>query len=171
MGRIYSYKDLRGVVQVGWRVRAVPGKYNTCGELRDDGSNTAEITAEITKVTGTFFRINNCEHFYDEDNYLEHIEDEPAQPAKNAPKTLYNLEAGDVVKDKNGDTRKIIDVLPHSLLISQNFYNDYASGWYTPKELEDFGYTVQPTTPTTELTREQIAEKFGVPVEQLRIKE
>jgi len=58
MGKIYEYSELKGIIQVGDEVRAVPGRSNPCGQIRDNGSTTGIIT----KVTSGDFYINDCWH-------------------------------------------------------------------------------------------------------------
>lgn len=88
------------------------------------------------------------------------------------PKTLYNLEVGDIVIDDDGDKRKILAVLTtgenpvYAASDCNNF--DHADDIYTAKELEDDDYKV--VGETTELTMDEIADKFGVSVERLKIK-
>ncbi len=88
------------------------------------------------------------------------------------PKTLYNLEIGDIVIDDDGDEQKILAVLatgenPVYLLSDYNDF-DEADDMQTAKELERKDYTFPGEQ--TELTMDQIADKFGVSVEQLKIK-
>ena len=67
MATVYKYSQLKGVLKVGDTVRAVKGKRNPCYKLKNDGSNTRQIT-----VTGDdCFSIDGCIHAYIKDWYLE----------------------------------------------------------------------------------------------------
>lgn len=70
---IYSYDQLKGKIKVGDKVRAVPGKYNPCGQTRDDGSNTVKIT----RVGDDDFCIDGCAHQYSGGCWLEIVEHIP----------------------------------------------------------------------------------------------
>lgn len=162
MGKIYSLADLKGKVKVGWVVKAVPVKPNKCGELHDDGSNTQKIT----DVDAYSLSINGCFHNYRDDSFVEVV--------SGYEKTLDSLEPGDVLLTASGNERTVIDVLPHSVLLSFLGDPDIVDDWYTPAELRASGYRLkdQPEpTDLTELTLDEIAEKFEVPVDKLRIKD
>ena len=87
-------------------------------------------------------------------------------------KTLETLEVGDVVLDEDKDERTVLVVLPN--LYGLSYGNDPKgfSSWHTLHELQE-EYTLKDTTEpvVTELTLEAIAEKFGLPVDEIRIKE
>jgi len=68
--KIYSYSELKGVIKVGDVVRAVSEMNNSCGELQNDGSDTARIT----KVSENFFYIEGCIHRYNSYDFLEIVE-------------------------------------------------------------------------------------------------
>ncbi|MFA6006915.1 MAG: hypothetical protein WC764_04310 [Candidatus Paceibacterota bacterium] len=89
MSKIYEYKDLKNILKVGDEVRAVEGKHNMCVRLKDDGSNTQKITSVVEEG----FDIDGCTHYYRETCYLEIVSPEP--------KTLDNLEVGDVIQYTN----------------------------------------------------------------------
>ena len=66
---IYEYQELKGVIKVGHRIRAVPGKNNPCNKIKNDGSDEASIT----EVNDTRFFINGCLHSFDSGHFLEII--------------------------------------------------------------------------------------------------
>ena len=88
--------------------------------------------------------------------------------------TWDNLKWKDVVLDKDGDEQMVLGVLNDVVFIS--WYNEFneADDWYHKQELKDTGYTIKQATPTPpeklELTLDQIAEKFGVDVTNIKIK-
>jgi hypothetical protein len=92
---------------------------------------------------------------------------EPALP------TLDNPQVGDVWLDDDGDERDVMAVVGKLVAIS-----GYAAGrehlafWNDIKYFKDHGFTVKGAEPElTELTLAEVAERVGVPVEKLRIKE
>jgi len=68
--KTYSYSELKGVIKVGDVVRAVSELNNSCGELQDDGRNTARIT----RVNKNCFAIEGCSHSYEPYDFLEIVE-------------------------------------------------------------------------------------------------
>lgn len=89
---------------------------------------------------------------------------------------LDHLRAGDIVLDADNDERRVIDVLPNSVLLS--VYGaaddlDTANTWFTPGELKRKSFTLKQDTPAdvTELTLEDIAKLKGVDVSQIKIVE
>lgn len=92
--------------------------------------------------------------------------------------TLDNLSVDDVVVDKSreftvGAVIGRVVVLEDSdghAIYSRNGIKDFDSV-FTVKQLKDMGFTVKSAEPAvTEVTLDQVAEKFGVPVEQLKVK-
>ena len=87
-------------------------------------------------------------------------------------KTLETLEVGDVVLNQDKLKRTVLAILPN--LYGLSYLNDPKgfSSWHTLHELQE-EYTLKDATEpvTTELTLEAIAEKFGLPVDEIRIKE
>lgn len=93
-----------------------------------------------------------------------------------AKRDLHHLRSGDILLDDDGDERKVIDVLPNSVLLS--VYGDgndldTAGSWFTPGELKRDGMTLKQDTPAevTELTLEDIAKLKGVDVSHIKIVE
>lgn len=74
-------------------------------------------------------------------------------------KTLDTLEPGDIILDWKGHERKIIDVLPHSVLVGE-YRKDAADGWYTLAELKDYGYTIEQPATTVPDTIEIAGKKY-----------
>jgi len=88
--------------------------------------------------------------------------------------TWETLKWKDVVVDVNGIERMVLGVLNDVVFISydESFYKASNSN-HLKQELSDCGYTIkQPTPPVEklELTLDQIAEKFGVDVTNIKIK-
>lgn len=85
------------------------------------------------------------------------------------------LEVGDVIGVVNGAVLKILAVIGDVVLTSLYGHPDRAGSWRTLSELKDGGYMLTPgLSPeiegVTEITTDQIAEKFGLKPEQVRIK-
>lgn len=90
-----------------------------------------------------------------------------------APRELSwdTLFAGDVLQSRRGEYIIVLGILGELVFLSNFSNKEYAGGIYTKKELQDAGYTIKGTTKETlELSLEEVAEKFGVPVEQIKIK-
>ena len=87
-------------------------------------------------------------------------------------KTLETLEVGDVVLDADKDERTVLVVLPNLYGLSYGSDPKSFANWYTLHELQE-EYTLKDATEPvfTELTLKAIAEKFGLPVDEIRIKE
>ena len=87
-------------------------------------------------------------------------------------KSLETLEVGDVVLDRYKYEKTVLAVLPNLYALSWLNDPESFSNWWTLHELQKY-YTLKDTTEpvTTELTPEAIAEKFGLPVDEIRIKE
>lgn len=164
---IYEYKDLKGIIKVGDRVRAVEGKTNDCGGLNDDGSNERKIT-EVTDES--FYIGHNCfGHSYDEEgSFLDLIRES---------KTLDDLQVGDEVASKYGNKEKVLARLEQCVLLSMpSGYTDWetkANGWFHIEEMKSNGYTLNQPTPEptkVELTVGELEEKLQMPSGTLRIK-
>jgi len=87
-------------------------------------------------------------------------------------KTFETLEVGDVVITRHGSEKMVLDRTTHliALSITDNF--EAHDDWFTKQEFEEkYELTIkQEPTEVKELTLDQIAEKFNLPVEQIRIK-
>lgn len=146
---IYNYSELKGVIKVGDRVRAVPGKANLCNELKKDGSN--ECT--ITEVGDSYFRINGCSHYFsDADYYLEIIDDTPSWDT---------LKVGDVLVRNGQYSRTVLAVLGDVFLLSGTSPTR-TGAWYTKLEAQECGYTLKGATDQPlEVTQAEVDAKFG----------
>ena len=85
--------------------------------------------------------------------------------------TWDTLKWKDVVVDENSDERMVLLVVNDLVFISKYTNFDTHSVTRHKKELQDMGYTIKQSTPEKlELTLDQIAEKFGVDVTNIKIK-
>ena len=88
--------------------------------------------------------------------------------------TWDTLKWKDVVVDKDGDEQMVLLIANDLVFLS--YYDDFESArtdFSHKQQLQDRGYTIkQPTPPPEklELTLDQIAEKFGVDVTNIKIK-
>lgn len=86
--------------------------------------------------------------------------------------TWETLKWKDVLVDSDGKERMVLGVLNDLVFLS--YYDDFEiakSGINHKKELQTLGYTIKQATPEKlELTLEQVAEKFGVDVTNIKIK-
>lgn len=157
---IYSYAELKGKIKVGDRVRAVKGKENGCSELGDlmVAADDGEKLGTITDVFSDRFRVNQCGHSYSPGYFLELLTEE---------KTLDTVDVGDVVVDKDGDERTVMDTSKNGtvLFLSQRDCPLYFHLPMTRQELKDKGFTVkQPTPAPKEMTLEEVSKALGYPV-------
>jgi hypothetical protein len=152
---IYSYEELKNVIKVGDEVRAVPGKYNPCAELNNDGSNTQKIT----KVDDEGFRINGCWHAYYSDRFLELLPSEIAREI-----TWDNLEKGDVLEFLGGKYTVLARLEDLVFLSSEHRTPGTSPDIYTIHELQNFGHPiVQPEKEekAEEMTLQEIEKVIG----------
>jgi hypothetical protein len=156
--------------------RALKGnQYNTMAlqkgqRVRIDTGNEAHITQKwfngrigilLKEGSVSFVAIDGGDQIATIDDY-EHLT--PVSPS------IDTLVKGDVVVDKDGDTRKVFAVMDEVFLPSIGHVK--ASGWFhKEKAKEECWRVVTEDDEHTELTLQQVADKFGVPVEQLRIKD
>jgi len=87
--------------------------------------------------------------------------------------TWETLKWKDVVVDSDGDERMVLGVLNDTVLLSGADNFNMSGSNYHKKEIQEWGFTIkQPTPPVEkqELTLDQIAEKFGVDVTNIKIK-
>jgi hypothetical protein len=89
-------------------------------------------------------------------------------------KTLNELETGDTVIDEEGDEYFVMGVAGKMVWLSDDENEATSTAYTTPytlKELERLEYKVKGEEPeVTELSMDEIADKFGVSVKQLKIK-
>jgi len=90
-----------------------------------------------------------------------------------APEITWDtLKWKDVVINEDGNERMVLGVLNDSILLSGCNDFNFAGALYHKKELQQMGYTIkQAPVEKLELTLEQVAEKFGIEVGNLKIKE
>jgi len=87
--------------------------------------------------------------------------------------TWDNLKWKDVVLDEDGDECLVLDVRNDLVDLS---YSDDFNGYFTTyhkQQLQNYGFTIKQDIPLAEkleLTLDQIAEKFGVDVTNIKIK-
>lgn len=164
---IYSYNQLRNVIKVGDKVRAVEGKYNPCAELENDGSNEREITF----VDHESFLIDGCYHSFvdnEEDCFLEIIEtNQPTMNKEREEITWDTLKTGDLIQSKHGETHKILARADDLIAISYTHAHTEFFAWLTSEECKKYNTIVQPNEPKTprKVTLAEIAEKFGEELE------
>lgn len=94
------------------------------------------------------------------DEYLEPFE-----------KTWDSLEIGDVIIDNYSNEAKVLAVLGDVfyMIMFDNFNN--VGDWHTKKQAKVFGWKIkQPEPEIIEVSMDEVAEKFNVPVSQLKIK-
>jgi hypothetical protein len=87
-------------------------------------------------------------------------------------------EIGDIIVDKVGGERMILDVREKVLVVSGVSNFDYVMGVVTYKELNNLGYTIKQDNPendivevTLETLKQLYSDGHHVPVDKLRIKE
>ena len=84
----------------------------------------------------------------------------------------FRVVEGDVIVDEDGDEQIVLGVCGKVIFISNINDHEGVYRFSTAKRLRELGYTMQTSRPeVTELTMEEVAEKFGVDVENIRIKE
>ena len=89
----------------------------------------------------------------------------------NMPITWETLKKGDFVKFPDERTQKILARIEDLVAISTTDDYEYFSSWNVITMLQRIGYTiVQSEQAITEVSMDEVAEKFGVPVKQLKIK-
>lgn len=83
----------------------------------------------------------------------------------------FRPKVGDIISDNIGHRRKVLEVFTNTCILSyaNNFHNA-SSTICTFTELGELGYKIEPQEPIKELTRQEIADKFGIPLDKLKIK-
>lgn len=87
---------------------------------------------------------------------------------------LSSLHVGDSVWNKYGVERKVLGKVGDLISVSTKDDLEAHHKWYTVHELNKFEYTLEAPEVDDDdevetLTMDEIAEKFGIPVENLRI--
>lgn len=89
---------------------------------------------------------------------------------KNIKRRIPMYKVGDVLVDKNNYERIVLEVLTQSVLLSTYDNQKYVRGWFSFQELEDMEYKLKTEPEETIITMDEVAKKFGIPVEKLKIK-
>lgn len=76
---------------------------------------------------------------------------------------------GDIVINEDGFKRKVLAVVGNLTALSASYNSNYFGSWYAKKQLEDYGYKLANEEETT-LSMQEVADKFGVDVDKLKIK-
>ena len=97
---------------------------------------------------------NSGRSFYDEDELIKE-------------KNMFNV--GDVVVNNSGSKRKVLAVVDELTALSASYNSNYFGSWYTKEQLEDYDYKLVSEEETT-LSMQEVADKFGVDVDKLKIK-
>lgn len=88
-------------------------------------------------------------------------------------KTLDNLEVGDILVDKDRDEKKVLGICGEVYFLSYENNFDSFGDMYTLKEIKKLGFKLKSgksSDKTIEVSMDEIAEKFSIPVEKLKIK-
>jgi len=88
--------------------------------------------------------------------------------------TWDTLKWKDVMTDEDGDEYMVLGILNDMVLLSDCDDFESPDNWFNKQKLQKWGYTIKQPTPTPpeklELTLDQIAEKYGVDVTNIKIK-
>jgi len=126
MNKIYSYSELKGVIRVGQKVKAVKDKSNACSELLDGK------TGIITKVDDDSIWINGCNHSFRPDNYLEIISEEKTWENMSHRELLNDLIKRGIIKEWES-----IDLNSHAVICFNKkitLTQDFLISYYAEKE-------------------------------------
>jgi len=91
-------------------------------------------------------------------------------------KTLDDVEEDDVLQNKNGDFTKVLGRAGKVVFVSRFWEKGdeektCAQTFYSTQSLKDCGYSlVQDTPEVREISLDEVAQKFNIPVENIRIK-
>lgn len=136
------------------------------GEVYICNNKAAGIEAhDLLGYTYSYFILKKNEDYNEEKNNCKNL--------KFPPRTLDNLEEGDVIVGIGGE-RKILGVCGEVYFLSMD--KDFSAAWtgLTLNDITDCGYTIKQEAEEqeiTELTLEDVAKLANVPVEKLRIKD
>jgi hypothetical protein len=146
--------------------KLVPKDGNKCINYHDCNGAYIIITAALDKYGyryDIYDKQNNlsgyCSTCFKDDNldYREH--------------DMNNLQAGDVLEHDNRDYNLKVQGTIGEVVFAIDFDHGIVR-YYSVRELKDKGWKLKTDEPeTTELTLEQVAEKFDIPVDKLRIKD
>lgn len=116
------------------------------GLVTDKFYGNMRCNSTMAGVGGSVFTIDyiEAEHYGVNENIYS-WSDEMLEPAE---KTLDNLCRGDMIRDDNGDTRKILAALDGCYLLNYGGSEDATGDWYTVAELKRLDYQVfNPNSP------------------------
>lgn len=146
----YSYAELKGKIKVGDRVKF-------------EGHD-----AIVTKVGEAEFRLDvdrglfvmACTRPWDAEGTIELLTEE---------KTLDTVDVGDVVVDKYGGERTILDKSLNGTILFLSQVDDATrcTSYNTRQELKGHGFTVKQSAPAPEpkeMTLEELSKALGYPV-------
>jgi hypothetical protein len=122
-------------------------------------SNSGNYWYDIQSDSGEI--LNNCINCFNE---------EDLEPITKDISRIEDYEVGDILVNGHGD-RMVLAVIGRVIVLS--VYGDFDianDGISTVTELACFGYKFKTNTPPVqEFTKQQIAEKLGIPVEEFKI--
>lgn len=160
IGQIYKIKpEFRCDLSASCDVCVISKNYPDAKYLESLSCNDFKILNEKKQVIGLTF----C----DVNEHLEPIE-----------KTLYNLEIGDEIEEKNGNQVKVLGLIESSsenpLYVLSDFLNEvFCKGIYSAKELEYIGYRIvqpeQERYPENEMFEVITKEEAEDTINKLRI--
>lgn len=95
--------------------------------------------------------------------------DELIYKDKELIKEEYMFNVGDIVKSKNGSKRKVLAVCGELTALSNSDTYDYFSNlWFTKEEIKEYIYELAKEDEKV-VTMQEIADKFGVDVDSLKV--
>jgi len=150
--------------KIGDKVRIVSDTYADGSPYK--GSESQTVIGKVVTIEG-----------YDGKYYKVQIEgisytyDLSERDLVFAEKTLDNLEVGDIIADLNGDEREVVAVGPAYIATIDKYDGSDDLDSHEIEKLKGYKWTVKQDIEQKEVTLEEIAKKFNVPVAQLRIKE
>ena len=90
------------------------------------------------------------------------------------PRTIEDVEEGDEIVSKDVGERKVLGRCGQIVFLGRLLSNDAYENTYSIHDLKFRGYTIkfaERNSKLVEITMEEIADKFNIPLDQLRIKE
>lgn len=150
---IYAFKDLKGKLKVGMKVKRV-GPNSICDELSRGG---VCIITNVDDQNGSFW-VNHCEHlmFGDSNSTSLEILDESPEEI-----TWETLKVGDKVTQYVGAKEcKVLAILGDIVALSYENNQDMVNGWFTKEWLKTY-QIVQPISAVTPMTLQQIEKALG----------
>ena len=129
--------------------------------------------AIITRTTPTL----SGGSYYSYDLYKNHKKVDACYSCQNdtnsklMEKTMEDIQKGDVFVSENGFERTVIERLGDIVFTTGWGDNWDDTAFWSTTELKNKGFTIkQPEPETTELTMQEVADKFSVDVSKLKIK-